>query len=139
MDEKLDLTVFSMAVETLNKALNEYAKDETNEFVRDSCIQRFEYCYDLSTKLITRHLEIIANDPSEIKRMVFLDRIRQAYSIGIIKNSVLEWKKYRKNRTDTTHDYNREKATIIIGQLNDFYQELIFLLDTLTQIYETNL
>lgn len=139
MDEKLNLIALSNAIKTFKRALDEYAKDESNEFVRDSCIQRFEYCYDLSTKTITRHLEIIANDPSEIKTMAFLDRIRQGYSAGILKNSVVEWKQYRKNRTDTTHDYNLEKTTIIAQQLKYFYQELAFLLEALQQIYETKI
>lgn len=49
---KLDFTSFSNAIDSLGDALNEYAKDETNSYVRDSCIQRFEYCYDMSKKIL---------------------------------------------------------------------------------------
>ncbi len=56
--EILDITSLKKAVESFARALNEYDKDESNEFVRDSCIQRFEYCYDLSSKMIKRHLKI---------------------------------------------------------------------------------
>ena len=49
MSEKkdiLNLTAFRKAIHTFKDALNEYSKDITNTYVRDSVIQRFEYCYD---------------------------------------------------------------------------------------------
>jgi len=127
MDEKLDLTAFKKAINTFHIALDEYAKDNSNEFVRDSCIQRFEYCYDLSTKYITRYLEQVADDPSSIKAMVFADRIRKAYSVQILKHSFAEWKNYRENRNNTSHGYNEQKAIEIVKQLPDFYQEAFYL------------
>jgi hypothetical protein len=52
-------------------ALTEYEKDKTNEFVRDSRIQRFEYCYELATKFIKRYWALISENPVEIKEPSF--------------------------------------------------------------------
>ena len=62
MNEILDLTAFKKAISTLSEALNEYEKDKTNTFVRDSCIQRFEYCFYMSKKMLIRYLKSISDD-----------------------------------------------------------------------------
>ena len=55
MENKLILTSLENAVASLQDALNEYAKEE-DTYVRDAVIQRFEYTYELSHKLLKRHL-----------------------------------------------------------------------------------
>ncbi len=136
-NEKLDLTDFKNAIDTLGRALKEYAKDETNDFVRDSCIQRFEYCYSLSTKTIKRHLKMASLDPDEIVEMDFQDIIRLAYNKGILKSSWDEWWEYRDNRAATSHGYKEDKAIEIVGKLQPFYDEILYLYDALSSIYET--
>ena len=55
MENKLILTSLENAVASLQDALNEYAK-EKDAYVRDAVIQRFGYTYELSHKLLKRHL-----------------------------------------------------------------------------------
>lgn len=136
MEEKLDLTPLSKAVETFRVALDEYDKDETNLFVRDACIQRFEYCYSLSTKFMERHLKAVSADPDEIKQMTFPNQVREAYSIGVLKNSWDRWSGYRNARNITSHTYNEDKALEVMQALRPFYQEIRFLLERLQGIYE---
>ena len=136
MNEVLDLNSFSKAVASFSKALDEYAKDESNEFVRDSCIQRFEYCYDLSTKMIRRHLKNIADNPSEIDQMPFANVIREAYTKGILKHSWDVWAEYREDRNATSHGYDEELAMKLVLELNNPYQEILFLLTRLKDLYE---
>ena len=136
MNEILDLNSFSKAVASFAKALDEYAKDESNEFVRDSCIQRFEYCYDLSTKMIRRHLKNIADNPSEIDQMPFANVIREAYTKGILQHSWDVWAEYREDRNATSHGYDEELAMKLVLELNNPYQEILFLLTRLKELYE---
>lgn len=136
MNEILDLNSFSKAVASFSKALDEYAKDESNEFVRDSCIQRFEYCYDLSTKMIRRHLKNIADNPSEIDQMPFANVIREAYTKGILQHSWDVWAEYREDRNATSHGYDEELAMKLVLELNNPYQEILFLLTRLKDLYE---
>jgi nucleotidyltransferase substrate binding protein (TIGR01987 family) len=130
--EPLNLVVFDKAVKSLGDALREYAKDNTNTYVRDSCIQRFEYCYDLSTKMIRRFLSNISEVSSQIHAMDFADIIRLGYTRGILKNSWDIWWEYRANRNATSHGYDEKRAIDIVAKLDLFYVEVLFLLDMLT-------
>ena len=134
--EILDITSLTKAVESFAQALNEYDKDETNEFVRDSCIQRFEYCYDLSTKMIKRHLKNISENPGAIEQMPFQNIIRDAYTKGILKHSWDAWSEYREDRNATSHGYDEELAISIVSALIQPYQEFLFLKEKLVEIYE---
>jgi len=135
-NEILDISSLSKAVASFSKALNEYAKDETNEFVRDSCIQRFEYCYDLSAKMIKRHLKNISENPGMIEQMPFQNIIREAYTKGILKHSWDAWMDYREDRNATSHGYDEALAISIVSELAQPYQEFLFLKDKLVAIYE---
>ena len=48
---KLDISSLIKATDSLERSLNEY-RINPNEFVRDSCIQRFEYTYEIAWKLV---------------------------------------------------------------------------------------
>jgi nucleotidyltransferase substrate binding protein (TIGR01987 family) len=135
--ELLNLLVFEKAIETLGDALNEYQKDTSNSYVRDSCIQRFEYCYDLSTKIIRRFLSNISEIAEDIQNKHFSDIIRLAYTRGILKNSWDMWKEYRDNRNATSHGYDEKRAIDIVEKIPLFYTEVIFLLERLKVINET--
>jgi nucleotidyltransferase substrate binding protein (TIGR01987 family) len=116
--------------------LDEYAKDETNLFVRDSCIQRFEYCYSLSVKFMERHLKAVSADPDEIKQMAFPNQVREAYSIGVLKNSWDQWSQYRDARSITPCAINAPEAKKVIRILPFFLAEIQFLLECLQQTNE---
>jgi nucleotidyltransferase substrate binding protein (TIGR01987 family) len=135
-NEQIDLTSLAKAVESLYRALNEYQKDKSNEFVRDSCIQRFEYCYDLSTKMMKRYLAMIAESPGEIKSMTFQNLVREAYTKGISKNSWDRWWEYRDNRNKTSHGYDEKIAIEVVEKIGDFYQEAIFMVEALREANE---
>ena len=128
---RLDLSSFDKAIASLKKALDEFAKETTNEFVRDACIQRFEYCYDLSTKMIKRYLKRTEDDPSAIGAMTAQERIRRAYDIGIIQNSWDQWWQYRDDRAATSYGYDEERVKQIVVKIPKFYTEAEFLLEAL--------
>ncbi len=129
--ENLNLDIFEKAVYSLKDALNEYAKDKENVYVRDSCIKRFEYCYDLSTKIIKRFLSISSENIDDIKSMDFQNIIRLAYTKKILKNSWDKWWAYRDNRNKTSHGYDEHNAINIVDELELFYSEIVFLLQVL--------
>lgn len=129
--ENLNLDIFEKAVYSLKQALEEYAKDKKNVYVRDSCIKRFEYCYDLSTKIIKRFLKITAENTDDIQSMDFQNIIRLAYTKKILRNSWDKWWEYRDNRNKTSHGYDENNAIEIVEELEFFYNEILFLLDVL--------
>lgn len=126
--QPLDLSTFDMAIASLKKALDEFDKDKINEFVRVSCIQRFEYCYDLSTEMIRHYLKLTEDDPSAIEAMTAQEPIRRVYDIGIVQNSWDQWWQYRDDRAAAAHGYNVERAEKIVVKIPNFYTEVEFLL-----------
>ncbi|OGD87295.1 nucleotidyltransferase [Candidatus Curtissbacteria bacterium RBG_13_35_7] len=85
---------------------------DKNEFIRDSAIQRFEFTFDLSWKLIKAYLEeesgIICNSPKEC--------FRQAYKQKLIEYDDF-WIEMTDMRNQTAHTYHEQTAEKIYKQL----------------------
>ena len=139
MNDKLLLTPLENALETLLEAINIYQSESSNTLVRDGLIQRFEFCYDLSTKFLKRHLSHIADDPNATHEMSFQEIIRDGYTKGLLKNSWDTWHSYREGRNITSHSYDEKKALSVVGIIPDFYSEAYYFLTKLQQFYKTPL
>ena len=135
--ERLDLSAFTKAIESLNVALQAYENEQGNEFIRDASIQRFEYSYELATKMLKRYLSLTLANPSELTEMTFQNLIRTAYGKGLIPNSWDQWSLFRHARNITSHTYSEEKAIEVLEVLPLFYKEVAFLLDSLERANET--
>ncbi len=83
--EKLDLSPLQKAVVLLNEVLVEYQKN-TNAFIRDASILRFEYTYELCHKMLKRYLEITEPNAQEIDQMSFPALIRTGSERGLLLN-----------------------------------------------------
>ena len=102
---------------TLKEAWIEYQKDISNTFVRDSVIQRFEYTFELSHKILRRFLSETEASKAEIYEMLFNDLIRLGCKRGLLLNDLETWDKYRKARNASSHNYdefNTDNIVIII-------------------------
>ena len=106
------------------------------EHLRDSCIQRFEYCYDLSIKFLDRHLKNIVDSPDEINKGL-PSLIGMAAEKGIVQNSWDLWKMYKDNRNKTSHGYDRAMSIEIVEQIPQFLEEAEYFLKKLEDYYET--
>lgn len=100
----------SQAISRLEEAL---LVPKTN-MVRDSAIQRFEFCLDLSWKTLKSFLEdnhgIIVKSPK--------DTFRNAYQQGIIDYDS-KWIELVNLRNETVHTYNEAFAEIVYGKLTE--------------------
>ena len=61
----LDLTPLTNAVQRLDEGLARYLSDTSDTQIRDGLIQRFEFTYELSHKMLKRFLEQSAANPTE--------------------------------------------------------------------------
>ena len=129
----LILTPLENAVNSLNIAFIEYEKDKSNEFVRDSVIQRFEYTYELSVKMLKRYLEMITISKNEVDLMSFNDIIRKSNIKGLLNGNLEDWQKYREMRNITSHTYDIKKAIMVIDVIDKFLYEADFLLNKLKE------
>ncbi len=127
----LQLEPLEKAISSLEKVLIEQARVPDNEFVRDAAIQRFEYSYDISHKMLKRHLEMTSANPAEYDGMSFQNLIRSGNEKGLLKSDWPQWKIYRHSRNITSHTYDEEKAKEILNIIPTFYEEAKFLLHQL--------
>lgn len=114
----LDLTPLRRAVASLDTAL---AKPK-DEFVRDSVIQRFEYTYELSWKLLKRHLEW-DEGASTIDQLTRKQLYRLAAEKGLI-GAVEDWFAYHRARNNTSHAYNEATAEEVYETARRFSPEV---------------
>ena len=122
------------ALVTLREAWAEYQKDMSNTFIRDSVIQRFEYTFELSHKILLRFLSETEASRAEISEMFFNDIIRLGCKRGLLLNDLEVWDKYRKLRNLTSHNYDEFNAEDIIVTVPVFIEDVDF---ELAKIKET--
>jgi len=112
------------ALVTLKESWDEYQKDISNTFIRDSVIQRFEYVFELSHKILRRFLSETESSRSEISEMFFNDIIRLGCKRGLLLNDLEVWDKYRKLRNLTSHNYDEFNAEDIIVIMPVFIEDI---------------
>jgi nucleotidyltransferase substrate binding protein (TIGR01987 family) len=131
MNEILDLTPLINAVNRLAEGLARYERDITDTQIRDGLIQRFEFSYELSHKMLKRHLEATSPNPAEFDAMSFQDLIRTGSEQGLLLSGWDKWRQFRQARTDTSHTYDEDKALKVVAQLPAFLDEARYLLEQL--------
>ena len=98
------------------------------DIIRDGLIQRFEFSYELSCKILLRFLKVISANPQQFDTMNFSALIRYAYQQNLLLGNWNNWKKYRDMRNKTSHTYDEKIAKSIILEIPNFLGELLFLL-----------
>jgi len=95
--------------------------DLDKEAIAESCIQRFEVCYDCTWKVLKRYLiEVLGipevpNSPKPVFRL--------ANENKLFVSSIEDWLRYADVRTKTAHDYDGDKALLCINELRGFIDE----------------
>ncbi|KPF53341.1 nucleotidyltransferase [Novosphingobium sp. AAP1] len=106
----LDFTPLAHAVTGLREGLVRFATDEGDTQIRDGLIQRFEFTYDLSHKMLRRVIEAGAANPEEVDRMTFPTLIRTAAEQGLTGADWTDWRTWREMRNITSRTYDEGKA-----------------------------
>jgi nucleotidyltransferase substrate binding protein (TIGR01987 family) len=106
----LDISSLENAVEKFEIALAAHAERPNDLLVRDACIQRFEYCFELSHKMLRRHLMATEAEADEIVTLSFPDLMRLAFVRNLTAHEWRVWRHYRDIRNTTSHAYDAQKA-----------------------------
>jgi nucleotidyltransferase substrate binding protein (TIGR01987 family) len=133
MIEKLNLAPLENAVSRLTEGLARYEKDISDTQIRDGLIQRFEFSYEISHKMLKRHLEAVSPTPEQFDAMAFADLIRSANEQGLLLGDWSSWKIYREMRSKTSHTYDEEIAIEVVQGIPVFLEEARYLLKQLQQ------
>ena len=99
------------------KRLNEAVKEEPTDIVIDGTIQRYEFTFELSWKLLKDYLEYNGmseniGSPREI--------IKQAYQSNIIDNGEI-WIQMMLDRNSLSHIYYENKSREIYNNIKNIY------------------
>ncbi|QWD80605.1 nucleotidyltransferase substrate binding protein [Polynucleobacter sp. MWH-Spelu-300-X4] len=129
----LDLSSLQKAISKLESGLLRFQLDTTDDQIRDGLIQRFEFTYELSHKMLKRYLEMTSANPDEVDQMDFQTLIRTANEQGLLLGDWPIWRVYRDQRARTSHTYDQEVAEKVVTFIPQFLKEAQFLFEKLTQ------
>ncbi|WP_423924667.1 HI0074 family nucleotidyltransferase substrate-binding subunit [Candidatus Palauibacter sp.] len=127
---------FRLSLKRLEEQLENYRhgnpalSDLDREGIAESVIQRFEICYDCLWKVLKRYLRQdlgIADPPNSPKPV-----LRLGYENDLFSAPLEQWLRYADARTDTSHDYDGEKAQACLALVPDFVDDAIGLYQTMT-------
>jgi nucleotidyltransferase substrate binding protein (TIGR01987 family) len=123
----LDLSSMEKAVHALEIAVEIYDRsplphDHAEKVVlRDGVIQRFEFTYELSWKMLKRFLEEYGLERPD--RLSNRDLFRVGYEQGLIEDPE-KWFLYLRMRDLTSHVYDEAKATEVFQGARQFLPEV---------------
>ncbi len=129
----LDITPLHKAITRLAEGLLRYQQDITDTQIRDGLVQRFEFTYEISHKMLKRFLEQTAASPEQFDQMPFADLIRSANEKGLLLGDWPLWHGYRDMRSKTSHTYDEDIALQVVAGIPAFLAEAQFLAAALTQ------
>ncbi|MDK4535477.1 HI0074 family nucleotidyltransferase substrate-binding subunit [Kingella kingae] len=128
---ELSIQLFSDIVTRLQEGWQRYLQDTSDTQIRDGFIQRFEFTYEISHKILKRYLENTSADPTQFDLMSFQDIIRTANEQNLLLGNWADWKQYRDMRARTSHTYDEETAIAVVQGIEKFLMEAQFLQQTL--------
>lgn len=128
---ELSIQLFSDIVTRLQEGWQRYLQDTSDTQIRDGLIQRFEFTYEISHKILKRYLENTSADPTQFDLMSFQDIIRTANEQNLLLGNWTDWKQYRDMRARTSHTYDEETAIAVVQGIEKFLTEAQFLQQTL--------
>ena len=127
---ELELNPFRNALASLERGLARRRANLADEEVRDACIQRFEYCFELSWKMLKRQIEMELGDAAEVDSYSKRTLFRVAAERGLVTKPEA-WFVYMVQRNKSSHAYDARVATEVAAVLEDFLHDARALLATL--------
>jgi nucleotidyltransferase substrate binding protein (TIGR01987 family) len=120
---KLDAGPLGNAARRLREGLARHWREPTDEQVRDGLIERFEFTYELSHRMLRRYLKETAAAPDEVERMPFADLIRTGNANGLLRGGWPDWRRFREMRAPTSHTYDADAAASVVAAIPAFLEE----------------
>jgi nucleotidyltransferase substrate binding protein (TIGR01987 family) len=128
----LDISPLERALAALRRGLMRWRADPSDEELRDACIQRFEFTFELCWKMLKRRLELDLPNAAEVDGMSFRALMRAGAEQGLVAD-VTPWWVYRDKRNITSHTYDAVKAAEVAAVLPAFANDAQALLAALLQ------
>jgi len=108
---------YSKALSRLKESLE---RDESDDIVLDAVIQRFEFTYELSWKLLKVYLSYNGIADVRTPREAF----KEAFAVGLLKEGDV-WIDMLDDRNRTSHTYDEAEARVIYEKVKNKYYGLL--------------
>ncbi len=108
---------FNCAFSIYSEAVNAYKNDRSNVLYHMALIQSFEVCFELAWKVLKDYLDV-----NGVRVYLPKEVIKEAFASEIIKNGQI-WIDMLNARNSTSHEYNLDKVSQILGSLSGSYFE----------------
>ena len=133
---KLEFTSLRSALSRLAEGYQRYQSDVSDIQIRDGLIQRYEFTYEISHKMLKRHLEMTSASPEAFDALPFADLIRTANEQSLLKSDWSAWKIFREMRAKTSHTYDEDIAQTVVKIIPAFIDEIEFLVRQFDQRHD---
>jgi nucleotidyltransferase substrate binding protein (TIGR01987 family) len=130
-NESLNVNSLERELFRLEEGWERYQRDVSDGQIRDGLIQRFEFTYEISHKMLKRFLEATSPTPAIYDTMSFADLIRSGNENALLLGTWSDWKTYRDTRARTSHSYNEDIAREVVDGIMPFIAEARYLLTQL--------
>ena len=127
----LDMSSFEKAIVRLEEGLARYQQNTSDAQIRDGLIQRFEFTYELSHKMLKRYLALVSPTPEAYDSMPFQALIRTGNEHGLLLGEWAVWRVYREMRSKTSHTYDENVAELVVASIPAFLAESTYLCEQL--------
>lgn len=129
----LDISPLLNAIARLQEGWQRYQLDISDIQIRDGLVQRFEFTYEISHKMLKRYLEHSSASPEQFDQMPFADLIRSANEQGLLQGDWPAWCGYRDMRSKTSHTYDKDIALQVAAGIPAFISEVQYMAAQLSQ------
>ncbi|KKO44326.1 nucleotidyltransferase [Arsukibacterium ikkense] len=129
----LDICPLLNAIARLQEGWQRYQQDISDIQIRDGLVQRFEFTYEISHKMLKRYLEHSSASLEQFDQMPFADLIRSANEQGLLQGDWPVWRGYRDMRIKGVESYIDDIALQVIAIIPDFISEVEFMASKLKQ------
>ncbi len=126
-NDEIDISALVRAVKRLEEGLARYQQHHDDDQLRDGLIQRFEFTYELSHKMLKRYLMTQAASSQSYQQMPFSDLIRSGNEQGLLLSEWPQWRLFRDIRNKTSHTYDEDIALDVTKEIPAFLQEAQYL------------
>ncbi len=103
---------------------NKPESDDDFDIYRDSTIQRFEYCMEISKKLMSKYIECVDTKVNGQKMI-----LKKAFEFDLIDDNI--WLEMIDDRNITSHEYSEELAKELLLNIYIYAIKLRLFYDTI--------
>ncbi|WP_296704070.1 nucleotidyltransferase substrate binding protein [Thiocapsa sp. UBA6158] len=129
----LDISALEKVIARLAEGIARYQQAITDTQIRDGLIQRFEFTYELSHKMLKRDLVSVSPSPDTDQSRALQDLIRSGNAQGRLQCDWPTWRRYSEMRGMTSHTYDEDTALAVVDAIPSFLAEATYLRDRLKE------